>query len=236
MRELSTIDLVSRIIEIALGEPYGDGDIITDVVTDYAEPGYRTSNGVIVLGNFNDKRPTYGWQVRQLDGTPYRTQPPLAKWMTIPSRLARVLEAAGADLEWSDEWVRCGDCGRIFRTQPNSYSWTMNGAYSEDGCDYYCADCLVSDPESLIEEYVNDATRALTFDVDLSALGFEQENGTYENGWHPGQEDNPTEILARILKFAPEGTEVVFTIAEQSQFYLKFQAWVRTPESSDDDI
>jgi hypothetical protein len=36
-------------------------------------------------------------------------------------RLGKVLGRLGFDLEWSDEWTDCGACGRLVRTQANSY-------------------------------------------------------------------------------------------------------------------
>jgi len=233
MRELSTINKAQRILNAAGMDNYGDGYIVTDLCVGYAEPGYGSDEAVIAFGNWNDKRPAWGWQVRTLAGDRFSSAPNTTKADTLPSHLARALETAGVEVEWCDEWVRCGDCYRAFRSQGDSYSWTMHGAYSEDGCDYYCADCLRKDPESLLEDYVNNPKNALTFlgAADLMELGFTQENGTYENGWHEGQNDDPTAILERILKFAPEGTEVVFTIPEVSQFYIRFTAWVRTPET-----
>lgn len=232
MRELPTLHLVSRIIEITLGEQYGDGDIVTDVCVGYAEPGYGSDESVVVFGNWNDKRPSFGWNVKDQSGDRFPSVPNVQKYHTIPSRLARVLEAAGAQVEWSDEWVRCGDCYRAFRTSGDSYSWKMYGAYVEDAADYICADCLRKDPESLLEDLINNPSKCSTFlsGPELVALGFTQENGAYENGWHEGQDDDPKAILARILKSAPEGTEVVFILAEQSQFYIRFNAYIRTPE------
>lgn len=224
MRELATLDKVRRILTAAGMENYGDGYVVMDVTTGYAEPGYGSDDDVIVFGNWNPKR------------FPRGDDAPLTKDENLGPRLARILEAAGAEIQWYDEWARCGDCYRAFRTSGDSYQWTMYGDFSEDACDYICADCLVKDPETLIEEYVNNSSKALTFlsGPDLVALGFEQHNGTFENGWHEGQDDDPSEILERILKFAPDGTEVVFTIPEVSQFYVRFNAYVRTPENDDD--
>lgn len=212
MRELDTLARIRRIVEIATGEPYGDGYIVTDICVGYAEPGYgRTSDAVIVFGDWNDKRNAEG------------------KSATLPSRLARVLEAAGAEIEWLDEWTQCQGCYRAVRTEPDSYSWKPSYAWVNE-CEIYCADCLREDPESLVEEYVNEPTKALTFldGSDLEALGFEQENGDYENGWHEGMNDDPTAIMARIHKFNPDA-EVVFILKESSQFYITFTAYVRTP-------
>lgn len=235
MRELPTLDLVRRIVKIATGDTYGDGMVVTNITVGYAEPGYGSDDAVIVFGDWNDKRPAWGWYVRDLAGDRFPSAPNITKADTLPGRLARVLEAAGAHIEWLDEWVRCGDCYRAFRSQGDSYQWTMYGAYSEDGCDYFCADCLKKDPEDYLSDLINEPTRCSTFlsGPELVALGFEQENGTFENGWHEGQDDNPTAILDRIHHYRPDA-EVVFILTEQSQFYLKFAAYVRTPEQEDD--
>lgn len=235
MRELSTIDRARRILEIATGEEYGDGMTVTDLCVGYAEPGYGTDEDVIVFGDWNDKRPAWGWKVRTLSGDRFTSAPNTTKADTLPSRLSRALETAGVNTEWHDEWVRCGDCYRAFRSSGDSYSWTMYGAYVEGAADFYCADCLTKDPESLLEEYVNDASRALTFlsGPDLVALGFAQHNGTFESGWHEGQDDDPHAILERILEDSPEGTEVVFIISGVGQFDIRFAAYVRTPEQED---
>lgn len=236
MRELPTHELIGRIIEIALGEKYGDGYIVTDVCTGYAEPGYgRSDDAIVVFGNWNDKRPAYGWNVKNQAGDRYTSAPNITKADTLPSRLARVLEAAGAEIEWLDEWSQCSHCYRAVRTEPDSYSWTPYFAWVGE-CEIVCADCLRANPDWIIDEYINNPEKALTvLGVDeLTTLGFVQHDARYESGWY-GREDNPTEILKGILKFAPEGTEVVFTIDSVGQFDAHFSAWLRTPETDEDD-
>lgn len=234
MRELSILDRVRRIVEIATGQEYGDGDIVTNIMIGYAEPGYgRTGEEVIVTGNWNDKRPTFGWQVRNLDGErfPYTSVPPTTKEHTLPSRLARILEAAGAEIEWLDEWAECSHCYRAVRTEPDSYSWTPAYAWVGE-CDIVCASCLRANPDWIIDDYINNAEKALTVlgTDELTALGFEHNDERYASGWY-GREDNPSAILEHILKFAPEGTEVVFTIDSNGQFETSFSAWTRTPDT-----
>ena len=41
----------------------------------------------------------------------------------IPRRLAKALEKLGIPCEWSDEWTTCCGCGRLIRTQPDSYAY-----------------------------------------------------------------------------------------------------------------
>lgn len=233
MRELPIIDRVRRILTAAGMDDYGDGDIVTNVLVGYAEPGYgRTDDAVIVFGNWNDKRPTFGWNVKTLSGDrfPHTSAPPVTKADTLPSRLARILEAAGAELEWLDEWSECTHCYRAVRTEPDSYSWTPSYAWVGE-CDIVCADCLRDNPDWIIDEYINEPTKALTVlgATELEALGFERHDERYESGWY-GREDNPSEILEAILKFSPEGTEVVFTVDSVGQFDAHFSAWVRTPD------
>jgi hypothetical protein len=61
----------------------------------YAEPGYTDPEKGIVFAN----------------------------WNYFPRELPDILERGGYEIEWSDEWATCGDCGRAVRTSPNSYGW-----------------------------------------------------------------------------------------------------------------
>ena len=220
MRELSTLDKVRFILRAAGMEDYGDGDIVTDVLVGYAEPGYGSfgSESVIILGNYNTRR-----YVREGDA-------PLSKAERLPERVANLLTAVGAECEWYDEWAQCSHCYRAVRTQPDSYSWTPSYAWVEE-CEIVCADCLRENPSWIIDEYVNNAEKALTVlgRTELEALGFVKQDGEYASGWY-GQEDNPAAILETLLKFSPEGTEVVFTVDGVGQFEARFSAWTRTPE------
>jgi hypothetical protein len=220
MRELSTIDRAAVLIHAATGDRYGDGSTVTDICVGYAEPGYGDHETVVVFGNWNPKR----W--------PRNGEPELTKRENIGPRLADALDSIDVSLEWLDEWATCAECYRAMRTQADSYSWRMFGAFVEDA-GYVCADCMKADPESYLDEYVNDPHRAITWlsGAELTALGFEQwEPGDphrYENGWHPGQTDDPSAILTDIQGQRPE-LDVVFLLDESSQFYVGFSAWTRS--------
>jgi hypothetical protein len=229
MRELETYELARILVRAATGENYGDGYVVTDIVTGYAEPGYGSDDAVIVFGNWNDKR------------YPRDDDAPLSKSERIGSRLFDALESIGAHCEWLDEWTRCGDCFRAMRTQADSYSWRMYGAFIEDACDYSCADCILKDLDAYLPEYVNNSARCLTFGTgsDLSALGFVQwapnDPQRYESGWHPGQDANPSSILSEIEdEYEGREVEVVFVLDESSQFYIGFSAWFRVEEIEDE--
>ena len=214
----STFDKAQRLIRAATGEDYGDGMLVTGIGTGYAEPGYHGSDTVWVLGDWNNARSTYD---AQRDGRP------LTNAETVPSRLAAALERIGAEIEWSDEWTECQECWRIVRTEPDSYSWRRSYHQTEDG-EVYCAECTLRDGESVIAEYVNDAHKCITFAGPefLTGLGFASYNGTFESGWHPGQNDDPAEILARIERDMPDH-DVVFLLNSTGQFDIAFTAWTR---------
>lgn len=225
--ELQTrFDRATRLICAATGDQYGDGYIVTDIGVGISEPGYGDDETLWVLGNWNPKR------------FPMGNDPPLTNAENIGPRLFDALEKyADAECHWLDEWYRC-DCGKIFRSTADSYSWRMYGIVTEDGM-VLCADCLEWDDIEI--DYVNVPMRALTFDIDLSEHGFTlfvesgdargYKQGTYESGFHPGQNDKPEDVLARAHS---EGwQEGVFTIPSVGQFDLEFQLWVRNPENTE---
>ena len=65
----------------------------------------------------------------------------LANWNRFPRDFDRVLERAGYAVEWRDEWTTCDDCGKAFRTQPDSYVWTPSGEYCERCSGDVCNAC-----------------------------------------------------------------------------------------------
>lgn len=223
MRELSTIDKAALLIKAACGEYYGDCDIVMDLCAGYAEPGYGNEDSVVVFGNWNNKR----W-----------LQPgdkPLTKEGSLPSRLGDALERIGVECEWYDEWAQCENCYKAFRTQADSYSWRMYGSYIEG---YVCVNCLLEDMESLVESLINNSDNALTFGTpaNLTEIGFEKwepnDPKTYENGFHPGQDDDPKTILAEILQWN-QNAEVVFYISDVGQFDIRFSAFFRIGDSGE---
>lgn len=219
-------DRATRLICAATGEPYGDGLIVTDIGIGIREPGYRDDNALWVLGNWNPKR------------YPRGDDPPLTNDENIGPRLAEALERyAEADLHWLDEWVRCDECSMIFRSQPDSYSWRMYGMITSNG-DVLCAEDVTYD--DIESDYVNEPNRALTFDIDLAAEGFTLfedptadtwKQGTYESGFHHGQNDSPPDILARA--HSQGWDQGIFKIPSVGQFDLEFQLWVRRLEDLD---
>lgn len=213
-----TYDAVRAILLEELGEEWGDGYTVMDVVTGYAEPGYGSDDAIVVMGNWNPKR------------FPREGDAPLTHDENTGPRLAERLENVGAELEWYDEWMTCGGCYRAVRSQGDSYSWKPYYVMAE--CEITCADCAREDVDTYLEEYVNNPQNAVTWcgPAELTAAGWEQyapgDPQQYQNGWHPGMTDNPHEILDAILGENPDA-EVIFLLDANSQFYMEFSAWVK---------
>lgn len=149
---------------------------------------------------------------------------------TTMARLCNILERMEVEIEWSDEWCMCDGCGRMLRSEPYGYDWKMFGYIDE--CTLTCGHCI--DPEEYIAARIDNPENAVNTDlVDLEELGFVRLDLKYENGMHPGQNDNPAAIL-KTLQRDPflENREFVFTY-EPSQFAVEFAAWSREIESEE---
>ena len=180
------------------------------IYDEYAEPGY-SYDGPIALGNWNDitKWNEETSKSETVDDT--------------PSRVAKLLEQAGVALEWSDEWICCDECGKIFRTSPDCYAWQMSGVWDEMGS--ICADCLADDPSDHLERLEGKNTRCNTISsIDPSKHGYARLNLDFENGFHPGQTDDPRKI-GQALKNA--GIErYLFDLTGTGQFDVSFAVYV----------
>jgi hypothetical protein len=156
----------------------------------------------------------------------------LADWNVFPRGLDRVLERAGYAIEWADDWSRCDECYKLVRTSADSYGWRKS-FYMPDDCSIVCAACVSKDPTEYVEEYLlNNSDTADTFDIDLAEYGFTRFNALhYENGWHPGQNDTPAEVV----KHLPEGYDYVFTVPSVGQFDVQFDVWIRPTDYERED-
>jgi hypothetical protein len=205
MDTLTARDIVLATAE-DIGADWGSGDF--DYCIGYAEPGYGATDTLVVFAN---------WNTEQL------------------APLADVIEATdGAELEWSDEWTRCGNCYRAMRTSPDSYMWKMFGAWSDNACEYICGDCLREDMDSALDDgYIGNPDNAVTWasPADMTAAGWTQyapsDPMEWETGWHPGQDGNPREVLDMIREDMGEDTGVVFLINGVGQFDAWWTAWTR---------
>ena len=185
-----------------------------DYVGAYGEPGY-SSTGPVVLG--------YYWCHcdRVNDGQLHGQE-------AHHPRIWAALEEAGVSFEWSDEWYADHEAGKAWRTQPDSYSWQPSLVWS--GCDYITPDDGI---DVWLEWAIEDpAARCIPSRVwsssDLEAEGFELFEGGFENGWHPGQDADPSKILAEIRERMGDDAEVAFMLDGTGQFDIRFSAYTRT--------
>lgn len=181
--------------------------------SDYAELGYHTPEKGIVFGNWN---PTCGFSVTKSE----QARNPVSK-------LSRVLEANGFELEWADEWDICCDCGKAVRTSADCYSWAPYFRILNE-CELVCLDCI--DREAYLESIEDDCNAACPPQWNPEEHGYTKYNGDFETGWHPGQNDKPKDILAKMHELGM--SRVVFKIASVGQFDCTWQAYFRNEENS----
>lgn len=147
-----------------------------------------------------------------------------ANWNVFPRGVDDILERAGYAIEWSDEWSTCSDCGKAFRTSADSYGWQPSYVILNE-CELVCRDCV--DWSEYLEDLEDDPTRAVQRDCDPADYGYTRvsEPREYENGFHPGQSDDPAAILAAL--HAEGKTRIVFRVADVGQFDVHFETWQR---------
>lgn len=174
-----------------------------ELAEQYGEPGYGPAASGVILANWND----------------------------VPSRLADYLEAAGFELEWSDEWLVTyrSPTSKAWRSQPDSYSWQPSYAITDDGeiitpddgAAEFIAHCELTDwsqqPRAL-PDWVSAA--------DLEQAEYRKYNSeAFEKGWHPGQADDPAQIARQLFDMGADS--VVFQLDSVGQFDMRFSAWYR---------
>jgi hypothetical protein len=180
----------------------------------YAEPGYSTATGIIATGNWNNVN-TYD----QTTQTSVRVS-------SLPSRLGGVFEKLGIEIEWSDEWSECSDCGKLFRTQGDSYSWQPS--YVMGDGEIICHECVASDPEAHLEALEGNAAACNTIaSIDPAQHGYTRVD-SYETGWHPGQTDDP-EVVAKGLEDRGV-TRYLFNLEGNQQFDSHWSVYVHDDE------
>lgn len=152
----------------------------------------------------------------------------LANWNNIPEKVYKALEFMGYSCEWGDEWGYCCDCYKAFRTSPDSYGWQQYYAWIGD-CDVVCGDCIKNNPEEYLEMLENNPKKCDTLYLDLESLGYELMEDDFENGLHPGQNDNPVEILEKYKSKYPNG-KFIFRLDGTGQFDIEFSIYKKIEE------
>jgi len=151
---------------------------------------------------------------------------------TTMSRLMNILEHMEIECEWADEWTSCDECCRMVRSSPDGFDWKQFGYIDELDGSFLCGHCISA--EDYIESRIDNPESAVDDDlIDLAELGFTRLDPEYENGMHPGQNDDPAKILETLQNDHP-GSEFLFTY-EPSQFYTAFTAWHRDRETGEEE-
>lgn len=182
----------------------------------YAEPGYtEPASGVICLGNYNN---ISHWEEKTRQSV---------NDDDTPGRVAGLLEKLGIELEWSDEWLTCEDCGKLVRCQPNSYQW-QRSYWDSEGCGCYCVECVKATPQGYLEYLEGHESRCDTMDIDLGQHGYAKLEGDYQNGWHGGQDADPKVIAKSLRELGIK--RFIFKLDQASQFYIEFSVYVHKDE------
>lgn len=152
-----------------------------------------------------------------------------SNWNNVPKYISDALERRGFELEWSDEWLISYDTDKAYRSEPDCYSWKPYYVITEDG-DVIGGDEIEaegsSEQDDYVESLINNPRKCNVFSIDFEKHGFIQLEPTYESGWHPGQTDDPTKILADLLKQYPDN-EYIFDLTCKGQFDISFKVWER---------
>lgn len=129
----------------------------------------------------------------------------------------------GSTWGFSDSYDICSKCGKLIRTEPDSYSWEPD-FFVNDG-ELVCGDDVRDDPDAYLKTLYNNPKMANTIltDSDLRNLGFELIKDGYESGMYD-RHDDPEEILEKAKEEHP-GMTFVFSISSNGQFATRFELW-----------
>lgn len=190
-----------------------------ETAPDYAEPGYSMfdDDGLIVFADWNQKR------------FPHEDDAPLTKAERIMPRAGEILERLGCEIEWSDEWTTCCDCGKAIRTNADCYDWRP--AYVVNGCEIFCENCVANDPEDYFDSLEGSTNKSHHISaINPENYGYKRLDFSFEKGFHRGQDDNPEDV-AKVLKSL--GLTKWFFEHHSSQFTMSFELWVHSDENQE---
>jgi hypothetical protein len=148
-----------------------------------------------------------------------------ANWNKFSGDVTRLLENYGYEIEWSDEWSTCQECGKAIRMSPDSYGWQPSYFIMND-CELFCTACCPM--EEYLESLEDNPRTALNDHIDPADYGYEKLEGDFENGFHPGQNDNTKEIYKRLHDQGHK--RLLFNIDGVGQFDISFSIWKKVEE------
>lgn len=153
-------------------------------------------------------------------------------WSRKSRRFQAILEEMGYQLEWNDQTSRCDHCYGCITEGPDYYGDSAHYAILKDS-DIVCEDCIRKDFSKEYLEGLEGNPRAASFiaGVDPSEHGYILIQDGFENGFHPGQNDNPTKIMKALKDKGYE--HLIFQITDAGQFDVHFAIWHKPPFTCD---
>ena len=143
-----------------------------------------------------------------------------ANWNLFPRGVDTLLESMGYEIEWSDEWSTCGNCGKAFRISSDSYGWQPS-YFLVNECEELCKDCC--DIPEYLESLEDNPRKAVNDHISPADYGYVKLEGNFENGFHPGQNDDPRKIYKRLHELGHK--RLLFNIDSVGQFDISFSIW-----------
>lgn len=141
-----------------------------------------------------------------------------------------ILERKGYQLEWSDQTDRCDDCGGCIQTSPDSWDWQPQYHVFSDGS-IVCEACIKESPSDYLDDCEDNPRRAVWSWIDPAEHGYTLIESSFENGFHPDQNDNPESIYRALQDKGYSG--ILFQITDKEQFCIKFAVYAREmPETA----
>ena len=141
----------------------------------------------------------------------------------------------GYDIEllWSDTYQQCSSCYKYFDGLPAYYGDQSNTGIWVSDCDYLCPDCALEYIDDIIEYHKNSTDFAApSWMIEtLKEKGFLclDECKIYENGFHPGQNDNPVDIAKQLDNECITGDyDFLFALTDIGQFDVHFIVLIRS--------
>jgi hypothetical protein len=147
-------------------------------------------------------------------------------WSAKGRRFQRILESMGYQLEWSDQTDRCSHCNGCIHTDAQYYGDKSHYAVLGE-CDVVCEECIRKD---FAEEYLeglegNDRSAVNIRGINPAKYGYTEVQCGFENGFHPGQNDDPRQIKRELEARGYKG--ILFEISDSGPFDVHFCAWCR---------
>lgn len=180
----------------------------------YAEPGY--AGELVATGNWNEIT-TYNKKTNKFTTVD-----------SMPKRVCECLEKVGFEIEWSDEWTTCIECGRLVRVVADSYSW-MRAFVDDENGDTICHECVQESAADYLQQFENNPRRAWTLhSVDPTEHGYVSVCKEFEHGAYGGQSDDPNKIAANLRAMGV--TRFIFAITDVGQFDMRFNVLIHESE------